>query len=369
MVADPAPRPDGQRPDDSGSVDVASEAFARRLATLLREHRRADGVGLGTLARRSDRRFTTRELRAIESGRVHVTDATDLAALYGADLASILPARMAIAVDPAGQIITAGVAEAFEPADTTSMLTAYLRLIRRLRGAERDPVVALRRDDVDALAAVLDEPGERVIDRLGELMGATQAQRKVMVGLFVSGAVVVGLAVTAVAATTGDSTEPPPPTVAETLGTSADDGERASAGATELDAVLDADDRTGDQTGDQAGDQAGTEDAVDSVFLESGWSGPVPPAAGLDVAPLPPSTTETEVESLPAPSPTPAPAAEPDPEVEVGPPPVPVTTVPVVEPAPAEPVPAEPAPTPADDGEPAVAVGSPPVPTTTAPLP
>lgn len=364
MAADPAPRPDGQRPDDPGTVDVASEAFAGRLATLLREHRRAEGIGLGSLARRSDRRFTTRELRAIESGRVRVADATELAELYGADLASILPVRMAVAVDPAGQIITAGVAEAFEPADTTSMLTAYLRLIRRLRGAERDPVVALRRDDVDALAAVLDEPGERVIDRLGELMGATQAQRKVMVGLFVSGAVVVGLAVTAVAATTGDSTEPPSLTVADTLDTSADTAENA--GATELDTVLDA--------GDQAGDQAGIEDGVDSVFLESGWSGPVPPAAGLDVSPLPSSTTESEVESLPAPSPsptpvpTPPPATEPDPEVEVGPPPVPVTTAPVVEPAPVEPAPTEPAPIPPDD-EPAVAVGSPPVPTTTAPLP
>jgi len=364
VAADPAPRPDGQRPDDPGTVDVASEAFAGRLATLLREHRRAEGIGLGSLARRSDRRFTTRELRAIESGRVRVADATELAELYGADLASILPVRMAVAVDPAGQIITAGVAEAFEPADTTSMLTAYLRLIRRLRGAERDPVVALRRDDVDALAAVLDEPGERVIDRLGELMGATQVQRKVMVGLFVSGAVVVGLAVTAVAATTGDSTEPPSLTVADTPDTSADTAENA--GGTELDTVLDA--------GDQAGDQAGIEDGVDSVFLESGWSGPVPPAAGLDVSPLPSSTTESEDESLPAPSPsptpvpTPPPATEPDPEVEVGPPPVPVTTAPVVEPAPVEPAPTEPAPIPPDD-EPAVAVGSPPVPTTTAPLP
>jgi hypothetical protein len=351
----------------SAHVDVSSDAFAGRLSTLLREHRRADGIRLRALARRSAGRFTTRDLREIEAGRSAVDDAVELTALYGADLSSILPARMAVEVDPGGRVITAGVAEEFEPDDVTSLLTAYLRLIRRLRNDERAPVVALRRDDVEALAAVIDEPGERVLDRLGELMSVTQAQRKVMVGLFVSGAVVVGLAVTAVAATTGDPSDPVPAAPAgsavgdepagevDELGVEVDESEGVDVEGVDVE--------TGEvEIGDvEIGD-------VEGVFLPEPWSVPVAPAAGLDVSPLAPAADEPAPAPAPAPVPAPTPAPAPAPtepdDVAVGEPPVPVTTAPIVEPAPPPPVdPAD------DDPEPTVAVAPPPVPSTTAPIP
>ncbi len=372
---------------DPGSIDTSTEAFAVRLCNLLRERRRADGARLSAIARRSGGRFSTRELRRVERGRLDVADAAELAALYGADLAAILPSRTPIEVDPDGRVRTAGATEEFTPGDPDAMLTAYLRLIRRLRNAERDPVVELRRDDIVVLADVLDEPGESVTDRLGALMGATRVQRRVMVGLFVAGAVVVGLAVTAVATTSGETVTSPTldpvderPALDETpFDEGQPEGPVADLGTDDGGPVP------------EAGADVAEAPAPETLFIDEPWSASVGTPGGIDVSPIP-APDPTPGPAAPAPAPTPGPAPAPSdeedpPEVAVGAPPVPGDPAPVVDPAPPEPTPTQPAPTQPpgdpltdepppsgegvgtdDDGN-TVGVGAPPVPEPADPLP
>jgi len=91
-----------------------------------------------------------------------------------------------------GRISAGGVSAPFEPLSSTSLLEAYLRLVRSLRRQKSAPAVELRRDDIEILAHYLQEKGEIVVERLGALMGATRSQRTAMAGLFATGAVVIG---------------------------------------------------------------------------------------------------------------------------------------------------------------------------------
>ncbi len=187
---------------DSGTVDIHSDAFARRLANLLAQRRRERGTSLRKLARASGRAFSAHELRAFEEARASI-DAQRLdavAELYDADLQLILADRLSLEVRPAGVLITGGIAQSFTPGDETSLLTSYLRLVRQLRSAEQAPSIELRREDVEVLAEHLGQAGATIVERLGALMGATVAQRRAMAGLFLSGAVVIGLAGGSVAA-------------------------------------------------------------------------------------------------------------------------------------------------------------------------
>lgn len=186
----------------TGTVDIHSEAFARRLANLLAERRRQRGTTLRKLARASGRAFSAQDLRAFEEARAEI-DAARLGAvvdLYGADVEAIMADRLPLEVRPVGVLVTGGIAQSFTPGDETSLLMSYLRLVRQLRSAERAPSIDLRREDVEVLAEHLGQPGESIVDRLGALMGATVAQRRAMAGLFVSGALVIGLAGGSVAA-------------------------------------------------------------------------------------------------------------------------------------------------------------------------
>ena len=186
----------------TATIAFASEAFAKRLANLLSDQRDHSGRSVRALARSSGGRFTARELRAIEAGETALSEplAVDLGALYGVDLAEIVQERLPLVIRPHGVVSTGGVSASFTPHDPTSLLVSYLRLVRRLRNAEEVPSITLRRDDVESLAAYLDVPGERIIERLAGLMGATRVQRRAMVATFVAGAVVIGLVGTATAA-------------------------------------------------------------------------------------------------------------------------------------------------------------------------
>lgn len=186
----------------TATIAFASEAFAKRLANLLSDQRDLSGRSVRALARSSGGRFTAKELRAIEAGESPLSEplAVDLSALYGVDLGEIVQERLPLVIRPHGVVSTGGVSASFTPHDSTSLLVSYLRLVRRLRNAEEVPSITLRRDDVESLAAYLDLPGERVIERLAGLMGATRVQRRAMVAMFVAGAVVIGLVGTAAAA-------------------------------------------------------------------------------------------------------------------------------------------------------------------------
>jgi transcriptional regulator with XRE-family HTH domain len=188
-------------------IDIASAAFARRLANLLRDRRETRGVTMRELARRSGGGFTARQLRAFEDGRaeLHEQVVCEVAALYEAELADILPTRLPLRIDDRGRegaavISTSGISAAFDPSNHDSLLVTYLLLVRQLRAQERAPFIDLRREDVEAIAEYLGEPGPTVMERLSTLMGVTQLQRRAMAGMFIAGAIVVGLAGSGVAA-------------------------------------------------------------------------------------------------------------------------------------------------------------------------
>lgn len=84
---------------------------------------------------------------------------------------------------------------AFDRDDSTVVLSAYLRLIRAIRDKRKAPTVALRRGDIEYLAAYLGLDGVEVLDRLASLMGATVAQRAAIGSLFAAGATVIALVV------------------------------------------------------------------------------------------------------------------------------------------------------------------------------
>lgn len=182
-----------------GTIDIASHAFARRFANLLAARRRDNDLRLGQVAQASEGRFTVRELKAAEAGSLELADDVvgDLASLYGIDLGTILPVRLPLVIERNGVIATGGVEARFDPEDDTSLLAAYLRLIRALRSEQREPMIDLRRDDVEALGRYLGDEGASVVERLGALMGATRSQRSSMAKMFVAGAMVIGLATAA----------------------------------------------------------------------------------------------------------------------------------------------------------------------------
>jgi len=194
----------------SETIDIKSDAFARRLANLLRDRRETSGATVRELAKASDRAFNPKFLRAVEDVRAELDEQTvcELAALYGAELADILPSRLPLRIETAGSsttggvISTSGISAEFDPRSRDSLLTSYLFLVRQLRAQEREPIIDLRREDVEVIAEYLHEPGPTVLERLSTLMGATQLQRRAMAGMFIAGAIVIGLAGSGVAAFT-----------------------------------------------------------------------------------------------------------------------------------------------------------------------
>lgn len=339
-------------------------AFATRLANLLRHERERAGLRTGTMARRSGGRFSAAELRRFEAGEGDLQRAAEVAELYGADLESILPERLPLEVDPGGTIATAGVSEPFGPDDDTSLLLAYLRLVRRLRNEQRAELIVLRRADVETLAGVLALPGETVTDRLGALMGATRVQRRVMVGMFVAGAAVIGLTVGTVAATSDPAGDTGVDVLAAVPEQVVEDG--ATDDTTDDTTDVAADDTTDDAavttvaappTTVAAGRFLSDRGLTPSLTLSSPVLSPGSDAPGDDVAV---DTTVAAPATTAAPPPPPAATAPPaptttEPDVIVAPPPVPTTTVPIPEPVPTT--------------EPEIVVGPPPVPTTSVPIP
>ena len=187
--------------ETAAMVDLRSGAFALRLANLMVATRSAQGRSVRQMARASAGGFSKSQLKELEAGTMSLDEdlVERITELYGCDLGAILPNRLAVAVTT-GIISAGGVSTAFTPNDSTSLLEAYLKLVRSLRRQKKAPAVDLRRDDIEVLAGFLHEPGETIVERLAALMGASRSQRTAMAGLFASGAVVIGLVGTAMAA-------------------------------------------------------------------------------------------------------------------------------------------------------------------------
>lgn len=317
----------------STAAERIDRGFAARLGALLHDTRRARGQTLGSLARQSS--LSRQQLKDLELGRADLDDELigEVTALYEADLGNLMNPRRAIEIDIAGTLRVGVAHRSFDPLDDTSLLMAYLSLVRQLRHQEREPVLALRREDIEALAQFLCLPGEQIVEQLANLMGLTQHRRRSMVAMFAAGASVVGL-VSVTAALSG-SAEPgitssvatpvatqslptaPPPPAAPVEVTPAEPAAPAPAAASV------------------------TTLPAPSATVRSATALPAP--AGAPVAFAAPLTTAVE-DPNDEPPPESVPVAEPEPgrEVAVGSPPLP--------------------PFPAFDGDREVAVGPPPLP-------
>jgi|GEM_PF-2177367 len=185
-------------------LDATGERLPKRMAALLGEHRRRNELSVRSVARASEGRYTARDLRRIESGRTTLSpeDATELAELYGIDLGTALPERVPIEIQPFGVVSTNGVTRSFTPGDDTSLMTAYIDLIRAVREDDTTRLLDLRRSDIDLLAKHLAVPGDQIVERLAGLMGATLVQRRTMARMFVAGALVITLGAAGTAADT-----------------------------------------------------------------------------------------------------------------------------------------------------------------------
>lgn len=174
-------------------MDVTTPEFGNRLGQFLRGVRRERGLKVRHVAGNGLR---WRDIRAIERGEYPLEPILvgELAGRYGAELSDLLPAREPVLVMATGTIAAGGMDEAFTPGDVESLLKAYLTLIRRLRGANPEDAIVLRREDLIDIADQLERPRPEIVDRVAVLLGATGAQRRAMVDLYLSGASVVGVA-------------------------------------------------------------------------------------------------------------------------------------------------------------------------------
>jgi hypothetical protein len=119
------------------------------------------------------------------------------------------PTRTPLRIDVAGGRLESGGQRAtFDPAVEDAALIAYLKLVRRLRDVEREPSFVLRRDEVVVLAGALRQDAVVVLDRLGELMGATGTQRRSMVTAFLAGALLIAVATGATGLVPADGVGP-----------------------------------------------------------------------------------------------------------------------------------------------------------------
>jgi hypothetical protein len=173
---------------------VTDEGFAGRFAGLLIRTRLDAKCSCKTLAQRSGGRFGVAELHSFERGDhlLSVELVATISQLYGAQLESILGAEHDVRIS--GGLMKVGDASSeFTEGDPTSMLSTYLRLVRGLRNQQPANSVELRHDDVERLAEHMHVSGEAVVDQLAALMHTTRGQRRSMVGLFASGALVIAV--------------------------------------------------------------------------------------------------------------------------------------------------------------------------------
>lgn len=183
-------------------VDTTTATFSARLAAILRAARDDQGRSVRSLVWASRGTFRRGALRALESGQgdLRGVDLASLAALYRIDLGELLQERVPVRADlEAGTIATAGLVRSFTPGDSDALLVTYLGLVRDLRDLRTAPSIALRRGDVETLAAALRSEAIAVLDRLGQLMGSTVTQRRSAVAMFLAGAALIVLSTGAVA--------------------------------------------------------------------------------------------------------------------------------------------------------------------------
>ena len=166
-------------------VRLEPQGWAPRLGRALHQTRTTRDVSLRALARESNGRFTTRDLRQFERGARPAGQLLSslLADLYQLELEEIVPERTALDVDlGAGVISTGGATVRLAPVPDTvqATLRAYLDLVWALRGVKGGQV-ALRTNDVLVLADVLALDEDVVVEGLAELMQCSRGEARRLV--------------------------------------------------------------------------------------------------------------------------------------------------------------------------------------------
>jgi hypothetical protein len=181
---------------DGSDIETASPQFVRQLAAALAAARHRRHLPVWWMARSSKGRFTRRELQRAEAGRLLLRPDTvaDLARLYGVDVSDVLPeARPGLDIRADGVLRSGGAMTTFTPGDSASLVTAYFRLTRQLRQLDDRDTMPLRQDDLRCIAQFL-EQSAAPSKYLEAVLAASMAERRVVAGSLIAGAVTLGLA-------------------------------------------------------------------------------------------------------------------------------------------------------------------------------
>jgi hypothetical protein len=104
------------------------------------------------LAKQSEGQFTRDDLRAFERGtRTADADTTlALVRLYDCDPRAALPQRPTVCIEH-DRVVAGGMSAEYDPADHTTVMPAYVRLVRKLRKLRAEDELDLRRPDLQVV--------------------------------------------------------------------------------------------------------------------------------------------------------------------------------------------------------------------------
>lgn len=159
--------------DTDGSAQASTTTYAEALGDRLRNVRAQQDLSLHDVERMSDGRYKASVLGAYERGErsVSVPRLRSLAEFYRVPLTELLPPQSGrIPAEPSAPLsgvridLTKLENAGLEGIDT---ITRFVGSIRSRRGDYNGRVITIRREDLRALAAVLDIPTSELRGRLG----------------------------------------------------------------------------------------------------------------------------------------------------------------------------------------------------------
>lgn len=187
--------------DPSTRPNEVDPGFAKDLAHALRCKRRSLGYTLDQMVRRMEafgpQTVDVVALEGIEAGS-HPIRRSVLGALaesYEVELSSIGRPRIPVTITD-HTFEADGLAVAWYSGHIDDVLVAFLELIRLLRGDAEVEVASLRRVDIEAISGRFHVPGDELVRRLGDLVGASVAQAASMGDMYSAGLDVIPVAVT-----------------------------------------------------------------------------------------------------------------------------------------------------------------------------
>jgi hypothetical protein len=132
--------------------DEIDRGAARQLGSALVAARGRSGDRVSRLAKRSEGRFTRDDLRTYERGDRDADTETMLALvrLYGGDPRAVLPARPTVYIEH-DRVVVGEMSATYDPADHTTVMPAFVRLVRTLRTLRAEDELDLRRPDMQVV--------------------------------------------------------------------------------------------------------------------------------------------------------------------------------------------------------------------------